>query len=140
MKSACNPVDYSAPIAAIHRRQIIGQPDGQRGDWPSKGQVRVGHPQQLDASGAAAGRGRLIGFAGFPGYTAGTTHVVTGGIVGPWQLPGARVRTATVLQIAAAWRLTLPAAIAISGGLSICCRSPRCWQAPSSSRETGSRL
>jgi PiT family inorganic phosphate transporter len=43
--------------------------------------------------------------------------VVTGGIAGTMVASGAGVQVATVWQIAAAWLLTLPGTIAISGGL-----------------------
>jgi inorganic phosphate transporter, PiT family len=80
---------------------------------------RLGNSHLVPAQGAAAElvAAGLIGFAGFSGYPVSTTHVVTGGIAGTMVASGAGVQTATMWQIAAAWLLTLPATIAISGGL-----------------------
>jgi PiT family inorganic phosphate transporter len=80
---------------------------------------RLGKQHLVPAQGASAElvAAGLIGFAGFSGYPVSTTHVVTGGIAGTMVASGAGVQSATVWQIAAAWVLTLPATIAISGGL-----------------------
>jgi PiT family inorganic phosphate transporter len=80
---------------------------------------RLGKSHLVPAQGASAElvAAGLIGFAGFSGYPVSTTHVVTGGIAGTMVASGAGVQAATVWQIAAAWLLTLPATIAISGGL-----------------------
>jgi PiT family inorganic phosphate transporter len=80
---------------------------------------RLGKMHLVPAQGASAElvAAGLIGFAGFSGYPVSTTHVVTGGIAGTMVGSGAGVQPVTVLQIAAAWLLTLPATIAISAGL-----------------------
>jgi PiT family inorganic phosphate transporter len=80
---------------------------------------RLGNKHFVPAQGASAElvAAGLIGFAGFSGYPVSTTHVVTGGIAGTMVESGAGVQGATVWQIAAAWLLTLPATIAVSGGL-----------------------
>lgn len=80
---------------------------------------RLGNSHLVPAQGASAElvAAGLIGFAGFSGYPVSTTHVVTGGIAGTMVASGAGVQTATLWQIGAAWLLTLPATIAISGGL-----------------------
>jgi PiT family inorganic phosphate transporter len=80
---------------------------------------RLGNKHLVPAQGASAElvAAGLIGFAGFSGYPVSTTHVVTGGIAGTMVASGAGVQGGTVWQIAAAWLLTLPATIAISGGL-----------------------
>jgi inorganic phosphate transporter, PiT family len=80
---------------------------------------RLGNTHLVPAQGASAElvAAGLIGFAGFSGYPVSTTHVVTGGIAGTMVASGAGVQTSTMWQIAAAWLLTLPATIAISGGL-----------------------
>jgi PiT family inorganic phosphate transporter len=80
---------------------------------------RLGNTHLVPAQGASAElvAAGLIGFAGFSGYPVSTTHVVTGGIAGTMVGSGAGVQTGTVRQIATAWLLTLPATIAISGGL-----------------------
>jgi inorganic phosphate transporter, PiT family len=80
---------------------------------------RLGNKHLVPAQGASAElvAAGLIGFAGFSGYPVSTTHVVTGGIAGTMVASGAGVQAGTVWQIAAAWLLTLPATIAISGGL-----------------------
>jgi inorganic phosphate transporter, PiT family len=59
----------------------------------------------------------LIGTAGFTGAPVSTTHVVTSGIAGTMVASGAGVQGGTMRQIAAAWILTLPATILLSGGL-----------------------
>jgi len=51
------------------------------------------------------------------GMPVSTTHVVTGGIAGTMVGSGVGIQKATLWQIATAWALTLPATIAISGGL-----------------------
>ena len=58
-----------------------------------------------------------IGTAGFTGAPVSTTHVVTSGIAGTMVASGAGVQGNTIRQIAAAWILTLPATILLSGGL-----------------------
>jgi inorganic phosphate transporter, PiT family len=80
---------------------------------------RLGNKKLVPAQGASAElvAAGLIGFAGFSGYPVSTTHVVTGGIAGTMVASGAGVQGATVWQIAAAWILTLPGTIVISGGL-----------------------
>jgi inorganic phosphate transporter, PiT family len=80
---------------------------------------RLGKTPMVPAQGASAElvAAGLIGFAGFSGYPVSTTHVVTGGIAGTMVGSGAGVQPATLWRIAAAWVLTLPATIAISGGL-----------------------
>jgi PiT family inorganic phosphate transporter len=80
---------------------------------------RLGNSHLVPAQGAAAElvAAGLIGFAGFSGYPVSTTHVVTGGIAGTMVASGAGVQRATLWQIGAAWLLTLPGTIAISGGL-----------------------
>jgi inorganic phosphate transporter, PiT family len=80
---------------------------------------RLGNKHLVPAQGASAElvAAGLIGFAGFSGYPVSTTHVVTGGIAGTMVASGAGVQGATVWQIGAAWLLTLPGTIAISGGL-----------------------
>jgi PiT family inorganic phosphate transporter len=80
---------------------------------------RLGNSHLVPAQGAAAElvAAGLIGFAGFSGYPVSTTHVVTGGIAGTMVASGAGLQGATLWQIGAAWLLTLPGTIAISGGL-----------------------
>jgi inorganic phosphate transporter, PiT family len=80
---------------------------------------RLGNSHLVPAQGASAElvAAGLIGFAGFSGYPVSTTHVVTGGIAGTMVASGAGVQSATLWQIGAAWLLTLPGTIAISGGL-----------------------
>ncbi len=80
---------------------------------------KLGNKHLVPAQGASAElvAAGLIGFAGFSGYPVSTTHVVTGGIAGTMVASGAVVHGATVWQIAAAWLLTIPGTIAISGGL-----------------------
>jgi inorganic phosphate transporter, PiT family len=80
---------------------------------------RIGKQHLVPAQGGAAETvaAVLIGTAGISGYPVSTTHVVTAGIAGA--MVGARsgIQPATVWQIVAAWLLTLPATILLSGGL-----------------------
>lgn len=80
---------------------------------------RLGKQHLVPAQGASAElvAAGLIGFAGFSGYPVSTTHVVTGGIAGTMVASGAGVQGGTLWQIAAAWILTLPATILLSGSL-----------------------
>lgn len=59
----------------------------------------------------------VIGLAGWTGGPVSTTHVVTSGIAGTMVGSGAGVQSGTMWQIAAAWILTLPATILMSGAL-----------------------
>ncbi|MGA9599940.1 MAG: inorganic phosphate transporter [Methylocystis sp.] len=80
---------------------------------------RLGKEALVPAQGASAElvTTGLIGAAGFTGYPVSTTHVVTGGIAGTMVASGAGVQPATLWQIGMARLLTLPATIAIAGGL-----------------------
>jgi PiT family inorganic phosphate transporter len=80
---------------------------------------RLGKKHLAPAQGAAAElvAALLIGGAGFSGFPVSTTHVVTGGISGTMVASGAGIQKAMLRQIAAAWVLTLPATIVLSGGL-----------------------
>ncbi|MDQ0390351.1 inorganic phosphate transporter [Labrys monachus] len=80
---------------------------------------RLGKEKLVPAQGGSAElvAAGLIGAAGFTGFPVSTTHVVTGGIAGTMVGSGAGLQPATLWQIAAAWVLTLPATIVISGGL-----------------------
>jgi inorganic phosphate transporter, PiT family len=79
----------------------------------------LGNKHLVPAQGAAAElvAAGLIGFAGFSGYPVSTTHVVTGGITGTMVASGAGVQRATLWRIGAAWLLTLPGTMLISGVL-----------------------
>ena len=83
------------------------------------GQGHLGNQHLVPAQGAAAElvAAALIGGAGVTGFPVSTTHVVTGGIAGTMVGSGAGVQSATLWQISAAWVLTLPATMALSGGL-----------------------
>lgn len=78
---------------------------------------RLGKQKLVPAQGASAElvAAGLIGVAGFTGYPVSTTHVVTGGIAGTMVASGAGIQKGMVWQIVAAWILTLPATIIISG-------------------------
>jgi len=80
---------------------------------------RLGKEHLAPAQGASAElvSATVIGIAGFTGGPVSTTHVVTSGIAGTMVGSGAGVQMGTVWQIAAAWVLTLPATILLSGGL-----------------------
>lgn len=78
---------------------------------------RLGKQHLAPAQGGAAElvSAAVIGIAGFTGGPVSTTHVVTSGIAGTMVGSGAGVQPKTVWQIAAAWLLTLPATILLSG-------------------------
>ena len=80
---------------------------------------RLGKQHLVPAQGGSAelAAASVIGVAGFTGFPVSTTHVVTRGIAGTMVGSGAGIQKATLWQIATAWALTLPATIAISGGL-----------------------
>ncbi len=80
---------------------------------------RLGHRHLVPAQGAAAEivAAALIGGAGVTGLPVSTTHVVTAGIAGTMVGSGAGLRGKVIGQIALAWLLTLPATVAIAGGL-----------------------
>ena len=80
---------------------------------------RLGKQRLAPAQGASAElvSAAVIGIAAFTGGPVSTTHVVTSGIAGTMVGSGAGVHMTIVRQIAAAWILTLPATILISGGL-----------------------
>lgn len=78
---------------------------------------RLGKKPLVPAQGGAAElvSAVVIGVAGFTGGPVSTTHVVTSGIAGTMVASGAGVQKNTVWQIAAAWVLTLPCTIVLSG-------------------------
>ncbi len=78
---------------------------------------RLGKQHLVPAQGGAAElvSAVVIGIAGFTGGPVSTTHVVTSGIAGTMVGSGAGVQPKTVWQIAAAWILTLPCTILLSG-------------------------
>jgi PiT family inorganic phosphate transporter len=78
---------------------------------------RLGKEHLAPAQGGAAElvSAVVIGIAGFTGGPVSTTHVVTSGIAGTMVGSGAGVQPKTLWQIAAAWVLTLPATILMSG-------------------------
>ncbi len=80
---------------------------------------RLGKEKLVPAQGGSAelAAAAVIGSAGFTGFPVSTTHVVTGGISGTMVGSGAGLQSATLWRIATAWVLTLPATIALSGGL-----------------------
>jgi inorganic phosphate transporter, PiT family len=80
---------------------------------------KLGKEHLAPAQGAAAElvAAVLIGTAGYTGAPVSTTHVMTSGIAGTMVASGAGVQGGTIRQVAAAWILTLPATILISGGL-----------------------
>ncbi|MCS7078701.1 MAG: inorganic phosphate transporter [Chloracidobacterium sp.] len=57
-----------------------------------------------------------IGMASYLGLPVSTTHVLSSGVAGTMVAKGSGLQLATVIKIASAWVLTLPAAIFLSGG------------------------
>ena len=80
---------------------------------------RIGKQHLVPAQGGSAEMvaAVLIGGAGLTGFPVSTTHVVTAGIAGTMVGSGSGIQPATLWQIGAAWVLTLPATILLSGGL-----------------------
>jgi PiT family inorganic phosphate transporter len=80
---------------------------------------RIGKQHLTPAQGASAEivAAALIGTAGFSGLPVSTTHIVSSGVAGTMAGAGAGIQIGTVKQIIAAWVLTLPATIALAGGL-----------------------
>ncbi len=78
---------------------------------------RLGKQHLVPAQGGAAElvAAVVIGVSGFTGGPVSTTHVVTSGIAGTMVGSGAGVQSRTVWQIAAAWVLTLPCTVLLSG-------------------------
>ena len=78
---------------------------------------RLGKQHLAPAQGAAAElvSAVVIGIAGFTGGPVSTTHVVTSGITGTMVGSGAGIQPKTLWQIGAAWIMTLPATILLSG-------------------------
>ena len=56
-----------------------------------------------------------IGFADLFGLPVSTTHVLSSGVAGTMTANGAGLQWTTVRNLAAAWILTLPASILLSG-------------------------
>ncbi len=59
----------------------------------------------------------LIGTAGFTGLPVSTTHIITSGIAGTMVAGGQGVQTGMLIRIGLAWVFTLPATMALAGGL-----------------------
>jgi len=58
-----------------------------------------------------------IGAAEIYGLPVSTTHILSSGVAGTMAANGSGLQWSTVRSIAMAWVLTLPAAMAIAGGL-----------------------
>ena len=80
---------------------------------------KIGKTHLTYAQGAAAEvtASATIAVADVFGLPVSTTHVLSSGIAGTMAANGSGLQLATVRNIAMAWVLTLPAAMALSGGL-----------------------
>jgi inorganic phosphate transporter, PiT family len=80
---------------------------------------KIGKTHLTYAQGAAAEvtASATIAVADVFGLPVSTTHVLSSGIAGTMAANGSGLQLATVRNIALAWVMTLPAAMAISGGL-----------------------
>ncbi|VVM06135.1 Low-affinity inorganic phosphate transporter 1 [Methylacidimicrobium cyclopophantes] len=78
---------------------------------------KIGKEHLTYAQGAAAEITAMttIGFADLFGLPVSTTHVLSSGVAGTMTANGAGLQWATVRNLAAAWILTLPASIVLSG-------------------------
>jgi inorganic phosphate transporter, PiT family len=79
----------------------------------------IGKTHLVPAQGGAAElvAAVVIGTAGYTGAPVSTTHIVTSGIAGTMVGAGTKLNWSMVARIAAAWILTLPATIVLSGAL-----------------------
>ena len=80
---------------------------------------RIGKTHLTYAQGAAAETvaALTIGAAEVYGLPVSTTHILSSGVAGTMAANGSGLQWSTVRSIAMAWVLTLPAAMAIAGGL-----------------------
>ena len=80
---------------------------------------RIGKSHLTYGQGAAAETvaALTIGAAELYGLPVSTTHILSSGVAGTMAANGSGLQWSTVRSIAAAWVLTLPAAIALAGGL-----------------------
>jgi PiT family inorganic phosphate transporter len=80
---------------------------------------RIGKQHLTYAQGASAElvAALTIGAAELYGLPVSTTHILSSGVAGTMAANGSGLQWSTVRSIAAAWVLTLPAAIALGGGL-----------------------
>jgi PiT family inorganic phosphate transporter len=80
---------------------------------------RLGKQHMTPGQGASAELigSLLIGTAGFTGLPVSTTHIVTSGIAGTMLAGGQGVQRSMLMRIAAAWIVTLPVTMVISGVL-----------------------
>ncbi|HSZ73944.1 MAG TPA: inorganic phosphate transporter, partial [Rhizomicrobium sp.] len=80
---------------------------------------RIGKQHLTYAQGASAElvAALTIGAAEVYGLPVSTTHILSSGVAGTMTANGSGLQWSTVRNIAAAWVLTLPAAMAIAGGL-----------------------
>ncbi len=80
---------------------------------------RIGKQHLTYAQGASAEivAAATIGAAELYGLPVSTTHILSSGVAGTMAANGSGLQWSTIRSIAAAWVLTLPAAMAIAGGL-----------------------
>jgi PiT family inorganic phosphate transporter len=80
---------------------------------------RIGKQHLTYAQGASAEivAALTIGAAELYGLPVSTTHILSSGVAGSMAANGSGLQWSTVRSIAAAWVLTLPAAMALAGGL-----------------------
>jgi PiT family inorganic phosphate transporter len=83
------------------------------------GKQHLTYAQGASAELVAAG---TIGLADLYGLPVSTTHVLSSGVAGAMAANGSGLQWATVRNMIMAWVLTLPAAMAIAGGLYACLR------------------
>ncbi|CAH2603567.1 Phosphate transporter [Rhodovastum atsumiense] len=84
------------------------------------GKQHLTYAQGASAELVAAG---TIGMAEVWGLPVSTTHILSSGVAGTMAANGSGLQMATVRNIAAAWVLTLPAAMALAGGLYVILRN-----------------
>jgi PiT family inorganic phosphate transporter len=80
---------------------------------------KIGKEHLTYAQGASAELVAMssIGMASYLGLPVSTTHVLSSGVAGTMVAKGSGLQASTVIKIASAWILTLPASIGLSGSL-----------------------
>jgi PiT family inorganic phosphate transporter len=80
---------------------------------------RIGKTHLTYAQGASAEAvaALTIGAAQLYGLPVSTTHILSSGVAGTMAANGSGLQWSTVRSIALAWVITLPAAMALAGGL-----------------------
>ena len=80
--------------------------------WPDRARLPIAGAQAAEIVAAAT-----IGLADVYGLPVSTTHVLSSGVAGAMAANGSGLQWSTIRNMALAWVMTLPAAMAIAGSL-----------------------